>query len=54
MKEQLEQDLKNIEVIFSVARKELALDEQQIIELILLKRRVIEKMTQKNFSEVTE
>lgn len=39
-----EQDLKNLEVIFAIARKELALDENQLLEIIDLKRRLFNEI----------
>lgn len=42
-----EQDLKNIEVVFAIARKELALDENQLVEIISLKKKVLEILTPK-------
>jgi hypothetical protein len=46
-----EQDLKNIEVVFAIARKELALDENQLVEIINLKRKVLELLTPKEENE---
>jgi hypothetical protein len=40
-----EQDLKNIEVVFAIARKELALDENQLVEIINLKKKVLNALT---------
>ncbi len=40
-----EQDLKNIEVVFAIARKELALDENQLVEIINLKNKVLNALT---------
>jgi len=40
-----EQDLKNIEVVFAIARKELALDESQLVEIINLKKKVLNALT---------
>ena len=42
-----EQDLKNIEVVFAIARKELALDESQLVEIINLKKKVLNALTPK-------
>lgn len=42
-----EQDLKNIEVVFAIARKELALDENQLVEIINLKKKVLNALTLK-------
>lgn len=39
-----EKDLKNLEVIFAIARKELALDENQLLEIIDLKRRLFNEI----------
>jgi hypothetical protein len=39
-----ENDLKNIEVVFAIARKELALDENQLLEIIDLKRRLFNEI----------
>ena len=40
-----EQDLENIEVVFAIARKELALDENQLVEIINLKKKVLNALT---------
>ena len=40
-----EQDLENIEVVFAIARKELALDESQLVEIINLKKKVLNALT---------
>ena len=40
-----EQDLENIEVVFAIARKELALDESQLLEIINLKKKVLNALT---------
>jgi len=40
-----EQDLKNIEVVFAIARKKLALDENQLVEIINLKKKVLNALT---------
>jgi len=42
-----EQDLENIEVVFAIARKELALDESQLVEIINLKKKVLNALTPK-------
>ena len=42
-----EQDLKNIEVVFAIARKELALDENQLVEIINLKKKVLNALIPK-------
>lgn len=39
-----ENDLKNIEVVFAIARKELALDENQLLEIIDLKTRLFNEI----------
>ena len=39
-----EHDLKNLEVIFAIARKELALNENQLLEIIDLKRRLFNEI----------
>lgn len=44
MEQQFEQDVKNVEAVFALARKEVALDEQQLIELINLKVRVLKSL----------
>jgi len=50
-KKMTEQDLKNIEVVFAIARKELALNENQLVEIINLKRKVLEALTPKEENE---